>query len=914
MMFLFYFQSAAIASKRKKERKQIQNKYKNSTGFFPPDAGRGRLSTAAAQTKGCKSPDNHVKYIQIHVCFDPEQGPAPPLAFFAYRSVQAGRSAKPHNVPFRPQKGGIIMNRPSDRHPLRRHSAFLLALLLLLSLLPCPVLGATNDGVTPARQPTDSFCPQSNTGAHAFSNWDIITTPTCTRSGSRVRFCRYCQYQQTQTIPKEGHNWGDWITTKAATCTRTGSRHRFCSNCGQEETETIKKKAHSYGEWTILQEATPFSAGTRKHTCKNCGAEKTESYDPEGTLRRGDSGKAVKALQNALNEHGFDCGKADGSYGKKTEAAVSAFEAANGIAADGVAWPGVQSMLGIGDPITDLPLIPPVTLPPETVPPVADPGYGWAPPTPEPSPTPEPTDEPTEEPMEDSDLWLTVDKYVENTPDNGFYFTEGEVIYFHIDVCNPNGFDVYGLEVMDPLTEKEDGILVSLPSLAAGNTQGIVLVYVVTPLDVAVGCVRNIASAWAVDEFGIPVEGFSDEVIVPTSDLAPLIEKYEISEPANGSYYVLDEVIEYEITLSNPWRQTFSEVELYDSLFSDDHPLSTWMYLNPDESVTIPFSYTVTAEDVEAGLVINNAWVKCGRGVPQRDAIPVISPVGKPPAPRPSAKKDDTCVLTLTGLGSSERTYTLDYCAEHHATEDRVGILTGAARTDEEKVAAWQQAVTLWSAEVNELYDKLMTESTKAGASLVSADRARFFTYIAGLKNLLEAEHPSDPVTVNQKLADQLMTRCTELCYEVNTAPGRRKDALENNVSALPPITGAGQEDCARSAIETRTGLAYTELLDKAHSTAEATEQAMATNADAETWRKVARLWLAELDALTNRRYMDADEAGRKAIADERIAFGELLTAREGFLNLVYPRQPRIVQEIMAETIRARVIELCGGD
>ncbi|MER5382054.1 N-acetylmuramoyl-L-alanine amidase [Streptomyces sp. NPDC002688] len=57
------------------------------------------------------------------------------------------------------------------------------------------------------------------------------------------------------------------------------------------------------------------------------------SYD---TLRSGSSGAQVSAAQSLLNQQGFDAGTVDGSFGSKTTAAVTAFQQARGLSADGV--------------------------------------------------------------------------------------------------------------------------------------------------------------------------------------------------------------------------------------------------------------------------------------------------------------------------------------------------------------------------------------------------------------------------------------------------------------------------------------------------------------------------------------------------------------------------------------------------
>lgn len=69
-------------------------------------------------------------------------------------------------------------------------------------------------------------------------------------------------------------------------------------------------------------------------------------------LKRGMNGADVKALQAALTKLGFSPGAADGDFGPATEQAVTAFQQAKGLTADGVAGPktlaAVNTALGIG--------------------------------------------------------------------------------------------------------------------------------------------------------------------------------------------------------------------------------------------------------------------------------------------------------------------------------------------------------------------------------------------------------------------------------------------------------------------------------------------------------------------------------------------------------------------------------------
>src|SRR5918912_1193869 len=56
----------------------------------------------------------------------------------------------------------------------------------------------------------------------------------------------------------------------------------------------------------------------------------------EPVLRPGSTGEAVRELQLALKGLGYDPGAVDGHFGPRTEAAVKAFQKAQGIAVDGI--------------------------------------------------------------------------------------------------------------------------------------------------------------------------------------------------------------------------------------------------------------------------------------------------------------------------------------------------------------------------------------------------------------------------------------------------------------------------------------------------------------------------------------------------------------------------------------------------
>ena len=217
-----------------------------------------------------------------------------------------------------------------------------------------------------------SFCP------HEWGKWKVEREATCTRTGYRYRLCKICGIRDEQETKKTGHDWGNWKVTKEATCVKKGTRTRTCRACGQKEEEQYYAE-HQYGnwnvtkeptctakgqrervckvcnkvdtrvmdmlpheyEWKVTVEATDHSAGKRAKVCKVCGHNGgEESFDPEGTLRRGDRGDAVKAMQQLLVEqHYLSAGGADGIFGGGTEKALMQYQKDRDLNPDGVAWP-----------------------------------------------------------------------------------------------------------------------------------------------------------------------------------------------------------------------------------------------------------------------------------------------------------------------------------------------------------------------------------------------------------------------------------------------------------------------------------------------------------------------------------------------------------------------------------------------
>ena len=174
---------------------------------------------------------------------------------------------------------------------------------------------------------------------HDYGEWRVTVEATCTAPGEKIRRCKECRHKDTLVIDKLPHTYGAWTVTRAATCTAKGEQARTCTVCGARETRAIDMVPHTYSGWQVVVQATDHSAGTRAQICQVCGDRISQSFDPEGTLRRGQRGDAVREAQQLLADQGYLKGSVDGIFGPGVERAVTQFQRDQGLTPDGILWP-----------------------------------------------------------------------------------------------------------------------------------------------------------------------------------------------------------------------------------------------------------------------------------------------------------------------------------------------------------------------------------------------------------------------------------------------------------------------------------------------------------------------------------------------------------------------------------------------
>lgn len=75
------------------------------------------------------------------------------------------------------------------------------------------------------------------THTHSFSKWQVVTKPTCTKGGIKMRECD-CGETERENVPATGHQWDDGKVTKQPTEAAAGEKTYTCQSC-----KTTKKEA-----------------------------------------------------------------------------------------------------------------------------------------------------------------------------------------------------------------------------------------------------------------------------------------------------------------------------------------------------------------------------------------------------------------------------------------------------------------------------------------------------------------------------------------------------------------------------------------------------------------------------------------------------------------------------------------------
>ena len=507
-------------------------------------------------------------------------------------------------------------------------------------------------------------------------------------------------------------------------------------------------------------------------------------------------------------------------------------------------------------------------------------------------------------------------------PDNGLFYTPGEKVTFTVQVKNPNQIDLAHLKVSDPLAWNEvDGTLLShIFNAQPGYEDTLTFDYIVTYPDANAsdGILRNKATAEAYTADGTYILVHSNVVEVPVgignNRKMLSIFKEETSTGPHDGKYALNEMIDYKVTVKNVGEFPLYNVVIEDSL-NDSNPLDIMPVLNPSEVRTYTYSHKVDIKNWKDGMVVNYATADfctdVGYGY-QEISEKVVCYVGDGKK-HESGGARESCVRTLVGKGAGVSEYTLKRCAEHEEIAALAQAMIDAAQNDEERLAAYQQAVILWTETMNGLYTELLNAYPDAGQAVLGS-RIACNRWLSAYENMLRTRYGKSELEIAKLVTEQLTVRCIDLCYALNHAPDpKRPDSM---------VTG-NYEKLATEAAEACESVVYTaedgtlrlrETLCQDHAAIE--RATMSALVQAVSVSDVLNNGVVDYrNALSGQfamRTRSADTEERHSLLLYQSTILDFLDRDIQLWQALYPNQPAVAAELAYAETRALSTLLCG--
>ncbi len=176
------------------------------------------------------------------------------------------------------------------------------------------------------------------------------------------------------------------------------------------------------------------------------------------------------------------------------------------------------------------------------------------------------------------------------------FVNAGDQITYTIVVTNTGNVVTKEIHIFDDLTQ-ENWII---DELSPGNSHSINTTYTIVQADMDGGTVVNLATANGVGPAGQPVTD-SDEAIV-TAIQNPSLSITKTATPKQ--YTRVGNVITYSIFVKNTGNVTITGIVVEDDILD-----AVWNIekLSPDESMSFNVTYTITQDEMDAGLFYNKA-------------------------------------------------------------------------------------------------------------------------------------------------------------------------------------------------------------------------------------------------------------------------------------------------------------------
>lgn len=342
-----------------------------------------------------------------------------------------------------------------------------------------------------------------------------------------------------------------------------------------------------------------------------------------------------------------------------------------------------------------------------------------------------------------------------------------------------------------------------------------------------------------------------------------------------------------------------------------DYDSDALSWLSPGSKEEMELCIQVTDEDVEAGEVRRTVQMKFSRlsdhgkrvtAATPADAVSpwetiysneleIVVPLLAPPAdPAPAPEPRPFCAPALTGLGEGTAEWALTRCFEH------------ASLAREAKGKMPEEALAFWTEALDAEYEEWLVESDESLRPLIEAERDAFMEQLEAYREVWADLVGEDFAA--EKAAEQVKYKLGLLCFARQADEAAWAAVLEGAES--PESQPQAAANCSLRNQDLGTELRCVEECCENH------RDLGLQAADAESARALKLSWLQALNEETDEWYLSADEESRPLIAEARQSFGRWLAAEEALLNLQYPDDPALVQQLLALAVRSRAMDSCG--
>ncbi len=193
----------------------------------------------------------------------------------------------------------------------------------------------------------------------------------------------------------------------------------------------------------------------------------------------------------------------------------------------------------------------------------------------------------------------------------------GDTVTYTFVVKNVGQVTVKDVVITD--TKIEGVITLDKTTIAPGEEATGIAAYTLTQADFDAGKVTNSATAKGKDAQGNPVEDTSGttedsdtptETEVPQSPGIELIKTSQFNDENGNGFAEVGETITYTFVVENTGNVTLANLTINDSKLAEKELAVKPSKLAPGEKATVTVTYTVTAEDLKKGKVVNSAIVE----------------------------------------------------------------------------------------------------------------------------------------------------------------------------------------------------------------------------------------------------------------------------------------------------------------